>query len=280
MAGKLYLCATPIGNLSDITLRCLEVLKSVDLIAAEDTRRTLTLLNHFEISKPLTSYYEHNRKEKGIFLTEEMEKGKNIALVSDAGTPAISDPGEDLVAICIEKGIEVVPVPGPVAAINALIGSGMPTGRFTFEGFLSVNKQSRREHLLSVAKEQRTMIFYEAPHKLLSTLRDFKTYFGGERKISLCRELTKIHEEFVRLTIDGAIAKYEETPPKGEFVLVIEGAPEEIEDYSSVSVKDHVMRYIESGMSEKDAMRAAAKDRGVKKSDIYAEYKLGGKDNE
>ncbi len=280
MAGKLYLCATPIGNLSDITLRCLEVLKSVDLIAAEDTRRTLTLLNHFEISKPLTSYYEHNRKEKGIFLAEEMEKGKNIALVSDAGTPAISDPGEDLVAICIEKGIEVVPVPGPVAAINALIGSGMPTGRFTFEGFLSVNKQSRREHLLSVAKEQRTMIFYEAPHKLLSTLRDFKTYFGGERKISLCRELTKIHEEFVRLTIDGAIAKYEETPPKGEFVLVIDGAPEEIEDYSSVSVKDHVMRYIESGMSEKDAMRAAAKDRGVKKSDIYAEYKLGGKDNE
>lgn len=280
MAGKLYLCATPIGNLSDITLRCLEVLKSVDLIAAEDTRRTLTLLNHFEISKPLTSYYEHNRKEKGIFLAEEMEKGKNIALVSDAGTPAISDPGEDLVAICIEKGIEVVPVPGPVAAINALIGSGMPTGRFTFEGFLSVNKQSRREHLLSVAKEQRTMIFYEAPHKLLSTLRDFKTYFGGERKISLCRELTKIHEEFVRLTIDGAIAKYEETPPKGEFVLVIEGAPEEIEDYSSVSVKDHVMRYIESGMSEKDAMRATAKDRGVKKSDIYAEYKLGGKDNE
>lgn len=280
MAGKLYLCATPIGNLSDITLRCLEVLKSVDLIAAEDTRRTLTLLNHFEISKPLTSYYEHNRKEKGIFLAEEIEKGKNIALVSDAGTPAISDPGEDLVAICIEKGIEVVPVPGPVAAINALIGSGMPTGRFTFEGFLSVNKQSRREHLLSVAKEQRTMIFYEAPHKLLSTLRDFKTYFGGERKISLCRELTKIHEEFVRLTIDGAIAKYEETPPKGEFVLVIEGAPEEIEDYSSVSVKDHVMRYIESGMSEKDAMRAAAKDRGVKKSDIYAEYKLGGKDNE
>ena len=209
MAGKLYLCATPIGNLSDITLRCLEVLKSVDLIAAEDTRRTLTLLNHFEISKPLTSYYEHNRKEKGIFLAEEMEKGKNIALVSDAGTPAISDPGEDLVAICIEKGIEVVPVPGPVAAINALIGSGMPTGRFTFEGFLSVNKQSRREHLLSVAKEQRTMIFYEAPHKLLSTLHDFKTYFGGERKISLCRELTKIHEEFVRLTIDGAIAKYE-----------------------------------------------------------------------
>ncbi len=280
MAGKLYLCATPIGNLADITLRCLEVLKSVDLIAAEDTRRTLTLLNHFEISKPLTSYYEHNRKEKGIFLAEEMEKGKNIALVSDAGTPAISDPGEDLVAICIEKGIEVVPVPGPVAAINALIGSGMPTGRFTFEGFLSVNKQSRREHLLSVAKEQRTMIFYEAPHKLLSTLRDFKTYFGSERKISLCRELTKIHEEFVRLTIDGAIAKYEETPPKGEFVLVIEGAPEEIEDYSSVSVKDHVMRYIESGMSEKDAMRAAAKDRGVKKSDIYAEYKLGGKDNE
>lgn len=277
MAGKLYLCATPIGNLSDITLRCLEVLKSVDLIAAEDTRRTLTLLNHFEISKPLTSYYEHNRKEKGLFLAEEMENGKNIALVSDAGTPAISDPGEDLVKICIERGICVVPVPGPVAAINALIGSGMPTGRFTFEGFLSVNKQSRREHLLSVAKERRTMIFYEAPHKLLATLRDFKTYFGAERRISLCRELTKLHEEFVRLTIDEAIEKYENTPPKGEFVLVVEGAPEETEDYSGISVTDHVMRYLESGMSEKDAMRAAAKDRGVKKSDIYAEYKLGGK---
>lgn len=276
MSGKLYLCATPIGNLSDITFRCLEVLKSVDLIAAEDTRRTLTLLNHFEISKPLTSYYEHNRKEKGERLADEMAAGKSVALVSDAGTPAISDPGEDLVKICIDRGIDVVPVPGCVAAINALIGSGMPTGRFCFEGFLSVNKQSRREHLAAVRDEKRTLIFYEAPHKLLSTLYDFKTCFGGERKITLCRELTKIHEEFVRTDIDGAIAKYEETPPKGEFVLVVEGAPEKEEDFSQIGIREHVLRYIELGMNEKDAMKAAAKDRGIRKSDIYAEYKLGG----
>lgn len=276
MSGKLYLCATPIGNLSDITFRCLEVLKSVDLIAAEDTRRTLTLLNHFEISKPLTSYYEHNRKEKGERLADEMAAGKSIALVSDAGTPAISDPGEDLVKICIDRGIDVVPVPGCVAAINALIGSGMPTGRFCFEGFLSVNKQSRREHLAAVRDEKRTLIFYEAPHKLLSTLYDFKPCFGGERKITLCRELTKIHEEFVRTDIDGAIAKYEETPPKGEFVLVVEGAPEKEEDFSQIGIREHVLRYIELGMNEKDAMKAAAKDRGIRKSDIYAEYKLGG----
>ena len=275
MAGKLYLCATPIGNLSDITLRCLEVLESVDLIAAEDTRRTLTLLNHFEISKPLTSYYEHNRKEKGYMLAEEMLQGKNIALVSDAGTPAISDPGEDLVKICIEKGIDVVPIPGCVAAINALIGSGMPTGRFCFEGFLSVNKQSRREHLEAIADETRTMIFYEAPHKLLATLKDFEKTFGGERQISLCRELTKIHEEYVRLTITEAIAKYEENPPKGEFVLVVAGAEEKEEDYSAISVSEHVEMYIKEGLSEKDAMKAVARDRGIKKSDIYAEYKLG-----
>ena len=275
MAGKLYLCATPIGNLSDITLRCLEVLESVDLIAAEDTRHTLKLLNHFEITKPLTSYYEHNRKEKGYMLADEMLAGKSIALVSDAGTPAISDPGEDLVAICIEKGIDVVPVPGCVAAINALIGSGMPTGRFCFEGFLSVNKQSRREHLEAIKDETRTMIFYEAPHKLLATLKDFEKVFGGDRRISLCRELTKIHEEYVRLTVSEAIAKYEENPPKGEFVLVVSGAEEKIEDFSSLSVSDHVLMYINEGLSEKDAMKAVAKDRGIKKSDIYAEYKLG-----
>ncbi len=275
MAGKLYLCATPIGNLSDITLRCLEVLESVDLIAAEDTRHTLKLLNHFEITKPLTSYYEHNRKEKGYMLADEILAGKNIALVSDAGTPAISDPGEDLVAICIEKGIDVVPVPGCVAAINALIGSGMPTGRFCFEGFLSVNKQSRKEHLEAIKDETRTMIFYEAPHKLLATLKDFEKVFGGDRRISLCRELTKIHEEYVRLTVSEAIAKYEETPPKGEFVLVVSGAEEKIEDFSSLSISDHVEMYINEGLSEKDAMKAVAKDRGIKKSDIYAEYKLG-----
>ncbi len=276
MAGKLYLCATPIGNLSDITLRCLEVLKSVDLIAAEDTRRTRALLNHFEISKPLTSYYEHNRKEKGEYLASEMEGGKSIALVSDAGTPAVSDPGEDLVKICIERDISVVPVPGCVAAINALIGSGMSTGRFTFEGFLSVNKQSRREHLASVADEKRTMIFYEAPHKLLATLYDFKATFGGERKIALCRELTKIHEEFVRLTLDEAVEKYEEAPPKGEFVLIVEGAPEKKADFSDISITEHVNRCISEGLNEKDAMKSVAKARGIRKSDVYAAYKLGG----
>ena len=275
MAGKLYLCATPIGNLSDITLRCLEVLKSVDLIAAEDTRRTLTLLNHFEISKPLTSYYEHNRKEKGEHLASQMLDGKSVALVTDAGTPAISDPGEDLVAICISRGIDIVPVPGPVAAVNGLIGSGLSTGRFCFEGFLSVNRQRRREHLLSLKDETRTMIFYEAPHKLLSTLKDFSEYFGAERRICLCRELTKIHEEYVRCTVGEAIEKYKESPPKGEFVLVLSGAEKKEADFSDISIKEHVENYIKSGMTEKDAMKAAAKDRGVKKSDIYAAYKLG-----
>ncbi len=274
MAGKLYLCATPIGNLSDITLRCLEVLEEVDLIAAEDTRRTQTLLNHFEISKPLTSYFEHNRKEKGEYLAKEMKEGKNIALVSDAGTPAISDPGEDLVKICIKEGIEVVPVPGAVAAINGLIGSGMPTGRFCFEGFLSVNKQSRKEHLESLKNEERTMIFYEAPHKLLATLKDFALYFGEERKITLCREITKIHEEFVRTTLGEAILKYEENPPRGEFVLVLEGGKKEETDYSDISIEEHFQNYIKEGLSEKDAMKAVAKDRGIKKSDVYAEIKV------
>lgn len=275
MAGKLYLCATPIGNLSDITLRCLEVLKSADLIAAEDTRRTLTLLNHFEISKPLTSYYEHNRKEKGEYLASQMLEGKSVALVTDAGTPAISDPGEDLVLICISHGIDIVPVPGPVAAVNGLIGSGLSTGRFCFEGFLSVNRQSRREHLLSLQDETRTMIFYEAPHKLLSTLKDFSEYFGSDRRICLCRELTKIHEEYIRCTVGEALEKYKESPPKGEFVLVLSGAEKKEADFSDISIKEHVENYIKSGMTEKDAMKAAAKDRGIKKSDIYAAYKLG-----
>ncbi len=274
MAGKLYLCATPIGNLSDITERCLNKLKEVDLIAAEDTRHTLNLLNHFDIAKPMTSYYEHNRKEKGEKICEEILSGKNVALVSDAGTPAISDPGEDLVALCIEKGIDVVPIPGAVAGINALICSGMSTGRFTFEGFLSVNKQSRREHLESLQKEERTMIFYEAPHKLKATLNDFEKYFGKDRKIALCRELTKLHEEFIRLTISEAISKYEEISPKGEFVLILEGAKKEVEDYSDMTISEHVEKYIREGLNEKDAMKAVAKDRKIRKADVYSEYKL------
>jgi len=279
MNGKLYLCATPIGNLGDITYRCVETLSSVDLIAAEDTRRTLGLLNHLNIEKPLTSYFEHNKKEKGEYLISEMKQGKNIALVSDAGTPAISDPGEDLVKMCADAGIDVVPVPGAVAGINALITSGFSTQRFTFEGFLTVNKRGRSEHLKSLVDEQRTMIFYEAPHKLMSTLRDMLETFG-DRRIALCRELTKIHEEIYRTTLTEAIARYEENPPRGEFVLVNEGkkaeeiAAEKEESWKTMSVSDHVEMYIKEGMAEKDALKAVAKDRGVSKRDIYNEYKV------
>jgi len=278
MSGKLYLCATPIGNLGDITYRCVEVLKSVDMIAAEDTRRTLGLLNHLGIEKPMTSYFEHNRREKGEYLISLMKEGKNIALVSDAGTPAISDPGEDLVALCAENDVCVVPVPGAVAGINALIASGLPTGRFTFEGFLTVNKRGRCEMLKSLENEERTMIFYEAPHKLRTTLKDMYAAFG-ERRICLCREITKIHEEFFRTTLSEAIAHYEENPPRGEFVLVIEGKSrrviedEQKSEWENITVREHVDMYIKKGMEEKEAIKAAAKDRSVPKRDIYNEYK-------
>ena len=219
--GTLYLCATPIGNLDDITVRCLNTLKECDLIACEDTRHSLKLLNHFGISKPLTSYFEHNKKEKGEYLISLLNEGKNIALVTDAGTPAISDPGEELVTQCIEAGVKVVPIPGCVALINALIISGQKTGRFSFEGFLSVNKKSRAEHLKSLKDDERTLIFYEAPHKLLRTLSDMREVFGN-RSVSLIRELTKIHEEAVYTTFSDAIEGFETTPPKGEYVLIVE----------------------------------------------------------
>ena len=278
MNGKLYLCATPIGNLGDITYRCVEVLSSVDLIAAEDTRRTIGLLNHLNIEKPMTSYFEHNRLEKGQFLISEMKKGKNIALVSDAGTPAISDPGEDLVKLCAENNIAVVPIPGAVAGINALIASALPTGRFTFEGFLTVNKRGRNEMLESLKDEQRTMIFYEAPHKLMATLKDMYTAFGN-RHISLCRELTKVHEEIFRTTLEDAIAHYEENPPRGEFVLVVEGKSEKEAIaqkeamWQKLSVSEHIEMYLKEGMDEKEAIKKAAKDRGVPKRELYNEYK-------
>ncbi len=278
MNGKLYLCATPIGNLGDITLRCVETLKMVDLIAAEDTRRTLGLINHLGIEKPLTSYFEHNKKEKGEYLISEMKQGKNIALVSDAGTPAISDPGEDLVRLCAEEGIQVVPIPGAVAGINALISSALPTQRFTFEGFLTVNKRGRQKHLSSLENETRTMLFYEAPHKLLSTIRDMREHFGN-RKIALCRELTKIHEEILRTTFDDAIKMYEENPPRGEFVLVIEGKSaddiekETRESWQDMTIAEHIELYIKEGIDEKEALKKVAKDRGVSKRDIYNEYK-------
>lgn len=279
MPGKLYLCATPIGNLGDITYRCVETLKSVDLIAAEDTRRTVTLLNHLGIEKPMISYHEHNRREKGALLVEKLKNGENIALVSDAGTPAISDPGEDLVALCAENGIETVPVPGAVAAINGLIVSGLSTGRFAFEGFLSVNRRSRTELLEKLRTEERTIIFHEAPHKLMNTLNDLLKYLGN-RRIALCRELTKIHEEIFRTDLEGAVAHYAENPPKGEFVLVVEGRPaaeaarEERAKWDEMTVEDHVKMYVDAGMTEKEAIKAAAADRGVSKREIYGVIKI------
>ena len=230
MAGMLYLVPTPIGNLGDISTRCRETLEQADFIAAEDTRVTLKLLNHMGIKKSLVSYYEHNKASKGNFIVERILAGETCALVSDAGSPAISDPGEDLVKQCAEAGITVCAIPGPCAVITALSISGQSTGRFCFEGFLSTAKKSRREHLESLVNERRTMVFYEAPHKLLSTLEDMASVFGADRPISLCRELTKLHEEVVRTTLGEAVEKYTQNPPKGEFVLVIAGAPEVIEE--------------------------------------------------
>ena len=277
--GTLYLVATPIGNLGDISARALEILKSVDLIAAEDTRRTLQLLNHFGITKPLTSYHEHNKRSKGEYLIGLLREGKDIAQVSDAGTPAISDPGEDLVKLCIENDITVTSVPGPVAGINALILSGFDTTRFAFEGFLSVNKRHRRERLDEVKGDARTLIFYEAPHKLKATLADMAEVFGGGRRIALVRELTKLHEEVIHTDLDGARARYEETPPRGEYVLVIEGARESAEDeaawWSEMSTAEHVDAYIERGMASKDAIKQTAADRGRPKREIYNEYHKG-----
>lgn len=277
MNGKLYLCATPIGNLGDVSPRCLEVFNEVDIIAAEDTRRTLQLLNHFEISKPLTSYHEHNKREKGGYIISLLKNGKNAALVSDAGTPAISDPGEDLVKLCIENDIEVTSIPGAVAGINALILSGLPTRRFAFEGFLSVNKRHRREHLMSVKNDTHTLIFYEAPHKLRNTLSDMEKVFGGDRKIALARELTKLHEEVRRCTIAEASAFYAENNPRGEYVLVVEGASGEVREteeneWDGISVKEHVDKYIEEGMTPKDAIKKAAEDRDLPKREVYNEY--------
>ena len=277
MNGTLYLCATPIGNLGDVSSRCIEVLNSVDLIAAEDTRRTIQLLNHFGISKPLTSYHEHNKREKGEYIISLLKEGKNIAQVSDAGTPAISDPGEDLVKLCIENGIDITSIPGPVAGINALILSGLPTRRFSFEGFLSVNKRHRSDHLNSLKSDTHTLIFYEAPHKLRTTLSDMAAVFGGGRKIALVRELTKMHEEVIRTTLAESLAIYEEKSPRGEYVLVIEGASDSDETsteawWDTLSVSEHVEKYIGDGMTPKEAVKQTATDRGCPKREIYNEY--------
>lgn len=272
--GTLYLCATPIGNLGDVSARFLDVFNEVDLIAAEDTRQTVKLLNHFDIKKPLTSYHEHNKMEKGEYICSLLEEGKNVALVSDAGTPAISDPGEDLVKLCIQKNLNVTSIPGPVALINALILSGLSTKRFAFEGFLSVNKRHRTEHLKSVAHDTHTLIFYEAPHKLKHTISDMLNVFG-DRKIALVRELTKLHEEVMRTTLSMACAHFETQSPRGEYVIVIEGAKEALPEenfWDNLSVTEHVEYYVNQGKSDKDAIKQAATDRNMPKREVYDEY--------
>jgi len=274
MSGILYLCATPIGNLGDISVRCLETFENADLIACEDTRRTVQLLNHFGIKKQLTSYHEHNKREKGEVIINLLKEGKNVVLVSDAGTPAISDPGEDLVKLCIENDLQVTPIPGCVAGINALIVSGLPTRRFAFEGFLSVNKRHRKEHLESVKNDTHTLIFYEAPHKLPYTLADMLEILG-DRRIALCRELTKIHEEIIRTTLKEAQNLYTETSPKGEFVIVIEGAKEPEKEeawWEALSVEGHVEKYIADGIDSKEAVKMTAKDRNMPKREVYNIY--------
>ena len=268
MAGTLYLVGTPIGNLADLSPRAIETLKTVDFIAAEDTRVTLKLLNHFEIKKPLVSYYEHNRAESGERIIARLIAGETCALVTDAGMPAISDPGEDMVRLCAENGVDVRVVPGPSALVSALALSALSTGRFTFEGFLAVDKNARFEHLDSLRGEKRTMIFYEAPHKLLATLRDMLEVLG-DRRVTLCRELTKIYEETYRTTLSAAIEYYGENAPKGEFVLVLEGASDK---GSAVTAEEAIKMALElrsSGMSNKDAAKRASQRTGVSRNVIY-----------
>lgn len=269
MAGTLFVVGTPIGNLGDFSPRAVDVLSSCDFIAAEDTRVTLKLLNHFGIKKPMISYYEHNRAERGEKIIDRLLAGENCALVSDAGMPIISDPGEDLTALCYENGIKVCAVPGPCALVTALSISGMPAGRFTFEGFLTVTKKNRREHLLSLVDEKRTMVFYEAPHKLPSTLADLAEYLG-DRKIALVKELTKIYESVEHTTLYEAAEKYKEISPKGEYVLIIEGKPEEEEEAPTLEGAVKIARKLmDEGSSLNEAAKEAAKKTGLKKSDIY-----------
>lgn len=274
MSGKLYLCATPIGNLEDITLRVLRTLKEVDLIAAEDTRNSIRLLNHFEIKTPMTSYHEHNKIEKAYQLVSLMEEGKNIALITDAGTPGISDPGEDLVRICYAKGIEVTSLPGAAACITALTMSGQKTRRFSFEAFLPRDKKERDEVLEEIKEDTRTLIIYEAPHHLKKTLRELYDTLG-ERNITICRELTKKFEEKLPMALSQALFYYEEKEPRGEYVLIIEGKDrEEIKkhkqaQWEDMSLEEHMVLYEKEGMSRKDAMKAVAKDRGISKREVY-----------
>ncbi len=271
MAGKLYVVGTPIGNLEDFSPRAVRILNEVDFIAAEDTRVTLKLLNHFDIKKELISYYEHNKNIKEEYLISRMLAGESCALVSDAGMPAISDPGEDLVRSAHENSIEVEAVPGPVAFATALCISGMRSGRFCFEGFLSVNKQSRREHLAELENETRTMIFYEAPHKLLKTLEDMSQIFGSERKIAICKELTKIHETVFWFTLGEAIEYFTDNQPRGEYVIIISGKEKEKEEYTLEDAVKLAKELIKKGESASSAAKNSASVTGIKKGDIYKE---------
>ena len=274
MAGTLYLCATPIGNLSDMTFRVLETLQQVDLIAAEDTRNSLKLLNHFEIHTPMTSYHEYNKVEKAYTLIRKLQEGQDIALITDAGTPGISDPGEVLVAMCMKEGIRVTSLPGPAACITALTMSGLPTRRFCFEGFLPSDNKDKKDVLKDLQEESRTIIIYEAPHHLKKTLKELLEVLG-DRRISICRELTKKFETVVATTLETALTMYEAEEPRGEYVLVIEGKSfdeqkKELEEsYQELPIEEHMKHYEDQGMDRKEAMKQVAKDRGVSKREIY-----------
>ena len=274
MSGKLYLCATPIGNLEDITLRVIRVLKEADLIAAEDTRNSRKLLNHFDIHTPMTSYHEHNKFQKARLLIEKMQQGQEIALITDAGTPGISDPGEELARMAYEAGIEVTSLPGPAACITALTLSGLPSRRFSFEAFLPADKKERSRILEELQQETRTIILYEAPHRLLRTLKELKEALGN-RKMTLCRELTKKHETAFHTSIEDCIQFYETQEPKGECVLIVEGrSREEIEEnkrkpWETMSIEEHMQLYLDQGLEKKEAMKSVAKDRGLSKREIY-----------
>lgn len=274
MTGTLYLCATPIGNLEDITFRVLRTLKEVDLIAAEDTRNSIKLLNHFDIKTPMTSYHEYNKIEKAYQLVAKLKDGQNIALITDAGTPGISDPGEDLVRICYEEGVPVTSLPGAAACITALTMSGRQTRRFAFEAFLPRDKKERAQVLKELEQETRTIILYEAPHHLRKTLEELKEHLGN-RSMTICRELTKKHEEKLQMTIDEALSYYEETDPRGEYVLVLEGKPleeiqkEQQQEWEALTIEEHMAIYEKQGVARKEAMKLVAKDRGTTKRDIY-----------
>ena len=283
MQGKLYLCATPIGNLEDITLRVLRTLKEADLIAAEDTRHSIKLLNHFDIKTPMTSYHEFNKVEKARYLVDKMREGTNVALITDAGTPGISDPGEELIRQCYEAGIEVTSLPGPAACITALTISGMATRRFAFEAFLPSDKKEKQEIFEELKKETRTIILYEAPHRLVRTLSELLENLG-DRRISVCRELTKTHETVFRTTVSEALSYYETEEPRGECVLVIEGKSrmeiqqEQERSWEAVSIEEHMKRYLDGGTDKKEAMKLVAKDRGMKKRDVYQYLLNAGKE--